>query len=183
MRRLHDTAPARSPFRAHALLATLFALVLLLPAPARAGDYHLLINGKAIHLESRPGVRLNERNLGAGLQYDFEPIRGGRWVPFFSVSGFSDSNRNPSYYAGGGFLRRYMLAENLDGLHVDAGAVAFLMTREGYLHGRPFPGILPALSIGTRGMALNITYIPKVDPKMIPLWFLQLKIAAGWMDG
>ncbi len=165
------------------LAAAVCVFLLALSGLAAAGDYSLLINGKAVHLESRPGVHLNERNLGAGLQYDFEPIRARRWVPFLSVSGFSDSNANPSYYAGGGLLRRFMIAPRLDGLHVDAGAVAFLMTRQGYHGGAPFPGVLPALSVGTRTLALNITYIPKVHPKLIPLFFFQLKLSAVWMDG
>ncbi len=35
---------------------------------------------------------------------------------------------------------------------------------------------LPALSVGTERVSMNITYIPKVDPKAVPLWFFQLKI-------
>ena len=42
---------------------------------------------------------------------------------------------------------------------------------------QPFPGVLPAFSLGNRKMALNLTYIPKVHPKLIPLWFSQLKVA------
>ena len=61
-------------------------------------------------------------------------------------------------------------------MHLDAGVVAFVMTRKSYMDGRPFPGVLPVVALGTDRVALNITYIPKVDPKMVPIFFFQLKI-------
>jgi hypothetical protein len=33
------------------------------------------------------------------------------------------------------------------------------------------------LSVGTKNVALNITYVPKVEPKSVPLWFFQLKVS------
>jgi hypothetical protein len=109
------------------------------------------------------------------VQYDFN-MTDSKWIPFVSASGFKDSNKNPSYYAGGGTLRRFAFGEEKNSLHLDAGVVAFLMTRKGYMDGNPFPGILPVVVIGTDRVALNITYIPKVDPKMVPIFFFQLKI-------
>lgn len=50
------------------------------------------------------------------------------------------------------------------------------MTRQDFNNGLPFPGILPAFSFGTDRIALNMTYIPKVYPKMVALAFFQLKI-------
>jgi hypothetical protein len=84
----------------------------------------------------------------------------------------NNSNRNPSYYAGGGALHRF----KFDGVHVDAGAVGFVMIREDYNDDRPFLGVLPAFSLGTKNIAVNFTYIPKIEPKSVPLWFFQLKI-------
>jgi hypothetical protein len=89
------------------------------------------------------------------------------------VSGFSDSNKNSSYYAGGGALRRFQF----DGTHVDLGAIGFVMTRKGYKDNQPFLGVLPAFSVGTSRISVNMTYIPKVEPKAVPLWFFQLKIS------
>jgi hypothetical protein len=63
-----------------------------------------------------------------------------------------------------------------DGVHVDAGAVGFVMTRKDYNDDNPFLGVLPAFSVGTRNVAVNFTYIPKIEPKSVPLWFFQLKI-------
>ena len=61
-------------------------------------------------------------------------------------------------------------------LHFDAGLVGFLMTREDYLGGDWFPGVLPFMSLGIKQVSVNITYIPKIKPKMVELWFIQLKV-------
>jgi hypothetical protein len=157
------------------LVIVALALTTLLPAPVQADQLSLLINGKAIHLDQPDGVDLNEDNWGAGLQYDFD-ITKSKWVPFLSASGFRDSNENMSYYAGGGTMRRFSCGETENSLHLDAGVVAFLMVRKDYNNGDPFPGVLPAVSFGTNRVALNVTYVPKIDPKMVPIIFFQLKI-------
>ena len=99
-----------------------------------------------------------------------------KWVPFVTASDFKDSNENMSYYAGGGTARRFYLGDGKGGLHLDAGLVAFLMVRKDFHNGNVFPGVLPVVSFGTDRVALNVTYIPKVDPKMVPIVFFQLKI-------
>ncbi len=141
---------------------------------AAAAEMHLLVNGKAIHINAPAGSHLNEKNWGLGLQYDGN-IVNKKWVPFATVSGFSDSNKNPSYYVGGGALRRFQF----DGTHVDVGAIGFIMTRKNYKNDQPFFGVLPAFSIGTERVSVNMTYIPKVEPKMVALWFFQLKVKLG----
>ena len=88
-----------------------------------------------------------------------------------------DSFENPSYYTGAGIVRRFHFSQKTDAMHFDAGVIGFFMTREDYRDGNPFFGMLPALSFGNRRFALNITYIPKVQPKMVALWFFQLKIS------
>jgi hypothetical protein len=155
-----------------AIFAHLLAIVVCLTATAAAADeLSLLINGKAIHLGSSSGSNLNEKNWGLGLQYDWDR-ESDKWRPFATVSEFRDSNYNTSYYAGGGALYRFQF----DRAHVDLGAVGFVMVRKDYKNGDPFLGVLPALSVGTKNVALNITYIPKIEPKAVPLWFFQLKI-------
>jgi len=156
-----------------AIFAHLLAIAACLTTTAAAADeLSLLINGKAMHLGSPNGSNLNEKNWGLGLQYDWERA-SDKWRPFATVSEFRDSNNNTSYYAGGGALYRFQF----DSAHVDVGAVGFLMTRKDYKNGDPFPGVLPVLSVGTKNVALNITYVPKVEPKAVPLWFFQLKIS------
>lgn len=155
-----------------AILAHLLAFAACLTTTAAAADeLSLLVNGKAFHTNSTTSNKLNEKNWGLGLQYDWHRATD-QWIPFATASGFSDSNRNMSYYAGGGAMYRFQL----DSAHVDLGAVGFVMTRKGYKNNDPFPGVLPALSVGTKNVALNITYVPRVEPKAVPLWFVQLKI-------
>lgn len=151
------------------------AILLGTSLTAGAGDLNLLINGKAWHLDSQPGVTYNENNWGAGLHYDFDATAGG-WRPFVNASGFKDSNENPSYYAGGGVMYRLWETDKLDNFAIDAGGLVFLMKREGFEDGNWFPGILPALTIGSEHLSVNVTYIPKVDPKMVPILFFQLKV-------
>ena len=155
-----------------AIFAHLLAIAVCLTTTAAAADeLSLLINGKAVHLGNTASKYLNEENWGLGLQYDWDRA-SDKWIPFATVSEFRDSNKNTSYYAGGGALYRFQF----DSAHVDLGAIGFVMTRKDYKNNDPFLGVLPALSVGTKNVALNITYVPKVEPKAVPLWFFQLKI-------
>jgi len=161
--------------RLRGLAVVTMACIAMLTAPAQADQWSLLLNGKAVHLENPPGTNYNEKNWGAGIQYDFDMTQS-KWIPFLTASGFKDSNGNPSYYAGGGSMRRFSFGEQKDSLHLDAGVVVFLMVRKDYMNGDPFPGLLPVVAFGTDRVTLNMTYIPKVEPKMVPLLFFQLKI-------
>jgi hypothetical protein len=141
---------------------------------AAANELSVLINGKAVHMSGSTNNTLNERNWGLGLQYDWDRV-SKNWIPFATASGLRDSNGNPSYYAGTGVMHRLQF----ENTHFDVGAVGFFMTRKGYRNGDPFVGVLPAFSVGYKSVALNITYVPKVDPKAVPLWFFQFKISLG----
>ncbi len=140
--------------------------------PLHAEGFSIVLNGASVHINPLPTQDFNEENWGLGFQYDFAAINK-RWIPFISASGFQDSLDNTSYYAGGGVMRRLIKSDNLN---IDAGLIAFMMTREDYKDNDPFPGILPVFSIGNEKIALNITYIPKVHPKIVPVWFFQLKV-------
>jgi hypothetical protein len=155
--------------------AALVAALALGVGSANADELHLLVNGKAFHIHPPEGSNFNERNWGWGLQYDYV-TPNAKWMPFLQASGFKDSFRNWSYYAGGGLMRHLVPEAGTNDLRVDIGAIAFLMTRKDYKDDKPFFGILPALSVGTDRVALNVTYVPKVEPKMVALWFVQLKI-------
>ncbi|MFN2309393.1 MAG: hypothetical protein ABR553_06600 [Gammaproteobacteria bacterium] len=146
--------------------------------PAHAGEFSLLLNGKAIHLDVPAGGDYNEKNWGLGVQYDM-PSAEHNWVPFVTASGFKDSESNTSYYLGGGYLYRYGFHWGRAPMHLDVGAVGFLMKRKHFKGGDLFPGILPALSLGTPWLSINMTYVPKVDPKMVPLLFFQIKVTPG----
>ena len=161
-------------------LMSALAMTALVSTSAQAGDLSLLVNGKAMHINAPASKNYNERNWGAGIQYDFDAIgQNKHWIPFATASGFKDSFNYPSYYAGGGIMRRYAPLSSNDTLRVDAGFMAFFMTREDFKNNQPFFGILPALSVGTKRVAINMTYVPKVQPKMVSLVFIQLKITLG----
>lgn len=149
-------------------------LVLLGPVlPAHADELGLVLNGKSIHLD--PKKEMNEANWGFGLEYNYRERNG--WVPFFTTSGFKDSNERMSYYTGGGVKRRFALSSGARGAYVDVGGIAFVMTRENYQDNRPFPGALPVLSVGMNKFALNITYVPDISvagSNIQPLVFFQL---------
>jgi hypothetical protein len=62
------------------------------------------------------------------------------------------------------------------------------MTRDDVSGGRPFPGLLPSVSIGNDKMGFNLTYMPKqaveatvnanmVDPTLSGILFLQFKVS------
>ena len=103
-------------------------------------------------------------------------------MSFAHGSGFLDSDDNASYYAGGGILRRYTAILADTEWRLDLGIVAFLMHRKHYRNGDLFPGALPFVSVGTQALALNVSYVPKVDPKMSPLFFLQLKVGLPFLQ-
>ena len=149
---------------------TICFLLLLLPGLALASEIHLIINGMAYHFERDKGY--NENNYGVGFEYDFD--RRGNWIPLVTGSTFKDSNEQTSNYLGGGAKYRFQLGKDKTGLHIDAGLVAFLMTRKDRNDNDPFPGALPFVSIGNEFFAVNATYIPEVTPKTSPLMYFQL---------
>jgi hypothetical protein len=144
-------------------------LLLLLALQAQADELHLIVNGKAVHLSNK---NYNEKNYGLGFEYDWAPRK--HWITFANGSFFKDSNENTSNYLGMGMKRRYELQDDPNGWHADVGGFAFLMTRKDYMNNNPFPGILPALSVGKQWFAINATYIPKISPKHVNLFFFQL---------
>ena len=143
------------------------------------GSYHVILNGRSFHLSERKnGKSFNENNLGSGFQYDFTSEDNEQWINYINGSVFNDSLNNASYYIGAGKARRFPLRQ---GWRIDLGYLAFVMARKDYNDYNPFPGILPVVSIGTRRLAVNMTYIPQLGDAPTELIFLQLKISTkGW---
>jgi hypothetical protein len=162
------------------------ALVLLLmPLCGLADDteWSIVLNGKAVHMHSERDW--NESNWGLGFELEFETE--SRWVKMALGNGFRDSQNEMSYMAGAGLKRRFRLRARAPDLYFDLGAVAFLMTRQDVNHNQPFPGILPAFTVGRRNLALNVTYLPgeivdratnarAIDPGLDGILFMQLKV-------
>ena len=149
----------------------IMALMLGIHTSVYAGELHVVVNGKAIHLD---GGDYNEENWGLGLEYDFAPKSD--WIKFINASWFKDSNYNTSKYIGGGIKRRFRLDNEDDGWFFDAGAIAFLMTRKDHKDNDPFPGILPFVAVGNGPVTLNLSYIPSVSPKYKELLYFQLLV-------
>ena len=136
-----------------------------------AEELFVVLNGKAIHSGSG---NYNEDNWGIGFEYDMKTE--DKWIPFVAGSTFKDSNDQTSNYLGGGYKYRIPLEKNKEGWRVDFSLIAFLMTRKDYNNNEPFVGALPFIAIGTSKVMLNVTYIPKVTPKTVSLFYFQLKL-------
>ena len=141
-----------------------------------ADSFNLIINGKAVHENKR---NYNEDNWGLGFEYHFAENK--KWINFVNGGFFKDSLSNTSKYLGGGIKRRFLLNGDKDGWHIDTGITAFLMTRKNFKNEQPFFGALPYVSVGTSDVAINVTYIPSVSPKLVALWFFQASVkVAEW---
>ena len=151
--------------------AVIMLFVLVAMQQVYADDLYLVLNGKSYHLEDR---NFNEKNIGLGMEWDIS--RGGNWIPFVAASEFKDSHSNPSRYLGGGVKYRYHFDADPDGWYSDLGMIAFLMTRHDWKNNNPFFGALPFATLGYGPVALNFTYIPRVTPKSVPLFYIQAKV-------
>ena len=170
--------------RCNLVLSTVAALLATLYAPVdAAGETHLVLNGRSYHIDS--SYDWNENNAGVGVEFHFE--QKSAWRTVAMANSFRDSNDGMSYMAGGGLHRRLFETERLAGFYVYAGLNAFLMTREDVNDNKPFPGVLPSLTVGNRTVGMNLTYLPRqaveettnstvVDPTISGIVFLQFKV-------
>ena len=167
-------------------LAGLIGLTLigLFAHDARAGEFAAVINGRSIHLDASRDW--NEANTGLGLEYEF--ASRSRWKKRLMANGFRDSHDEMSYMAGGGLHRNLVSSDRFGGFYLDAGINAFLMTRKDVNDQRPFPGILPSVTVGNRYAGFNLTYLPEAaveefldariaDDSVSGIVFLQFKVA------
>lgn len=166
------------------LAPALIGLTLLLPvSTSMAGEISSVINGKSFHLGA--STNWNEDNVGLGIEYAFDAR--GRWKPVMMFNGFVDSSDRMSYMAGGGLHRNLYTSNRLRGLYLDVGLNAFVMTRDDVDGGRPFPGVLPSLTLGNDYGGFNLTYLPKLavermtsarmaDQSIRGIVFLQFKL-------
>jgi len=160
------------------------ALLISLAPVAHGTGFSAVLNGKSIHLDSE--YDWNESNVGLGLEYMLPTEH--RWKRILFANGFRDSMDEMTYMAGGGLHRRLFESDRFAGLYLDAGINLFLMTRDDVDRGRPFPGVLPSLTIGNRYVGMNLTYMPRdavqefvnaefVDPSISGIVFLQVKVS------
>jgi hypothetical protein len=149
---------------------------------AAAGQLDLIVNGRSYHVNSE--YDWNENNFGLGLEYQFDTK--SRWIWSANGNVFLDSQENVSYMAGGSLKRRLFQSEHPLGFYLDAGVTGFVMARADINDYKPFPGILPVMSVGIKNFGMNLTYLPKkavhdlahanvADPNIDGIFFLQFK--------
>ena len=165
-------------------LIVVATLLSLLSSPAFAGKLSAVVNGKSYHFNS--SYQWNENNYGFGVEHEF--TQKSAWRKIAMANGFRDSTNNMSYMAGAGLHRRIYETDQLEGFYIYAGLNAFVMTREDVNGNKPFPGLLPSISIGNDKVGLNLTYMPKkavemttnsdmVDPTLSGILCLQVKVS------
>lgn len=171
--------------RANIVLLCAVTLLVAFPwSSADAGTFNAVINGKSYHFNST--YDWNENNAGLGIEHVFEST--SPWRTTVMANAFKDSTDTMSYMAGGGLHRRLFETERMSGFYVSAGLNAFVMTRADVADSRPFPGILPSVSIGNDKVGFNLTYLPRkaveastrstiVDPTISGILFVQFKVS------
>lgn len=161
-------------------------LLTVLAPTAMAGEFSAVLNGRSFHIGAAEDW--NENNLGLGVEYQF--ASESRWKKVLMANGFRDSNESMSYMAGAGLHRTLFDTHRLADFYVDAGITGFVMTREDVNDNRPFPGLLPSLTIGNRYAGINVTYLPvqavekltgarMVDGSISGIVFVQFKVSVG----
>jgi lipid IVA palmitoyltransferase len=98
----------------------------------------------------------NEFPAGIGLgkgRYN----SSGNWEGMYAM-GFSDSHYQPSFMVGYGWVPTWNLGDSQ--IKAGVGLTGFLMSRQDYFGGIPFPGVLPIASLSYRQLALQAAYIP-----------------------
>ena len=164
--------------------AIITTIIILTSQTATAGGINAVLNGKSYHLDS--SYDWNENNTGLGVEYQFK--QKSAWRKVLMANGFRDSTDNMSYMAGAGLQGRIYETHKLGGFYVYAGLSAFVMTRDDVNDNKPFPGILPSISIGNDKVGFNLTYMPKKaieettsshvqDPTLSGILFLQFKVS------
>ncbi len=94
----------------------------------------------------------------------------GNWEGMYAM-GFLDSHSKPSLMAGFAWIPTWQSSHSP--LKVGVGVTGFLMSRNNYLNGIPFPGVLPIASISYSNLALQAAYIPSLkhnDGNVLFVW-------------
>jgi hypothetical protein len=170
----------------HCARLILGCLFTLLTSTAVAGELSAVLNGRSFHIGA--AENWNENNLGLGIEYQF--ATESRWKKILMANGFRDSSESMSYMAGAGLHRTLFATPRLGDFHVDAGINAFVMTREDVNGNRPFPGVLPSLTLGNRYAGINVTYLPvqavekltgarMADGSISGIVFVQFKVSVN----
>lgn len=100
-------------------------------------------------------------------QYNEYPAGGGIGLGRYNASGnyegtyamaFLDSHSEMSYMAGYAWIPTWNMGQSE--VKVGVGLTGFLMSRQDYFGGFPFPGVLPVASISYKQLAVQAAYVP-----------------------
>lgn len=126
----------------------------------REGDYELYVPLYTYHMPwAYTQEQLNsytEYPGGIGLgkgRYN----ASGNWEGMYAM-GFRDSHGDPSFMVGYGWIPTWNVGKSE--VRVGVGLTGFLMSRNDYFGGIPFPGILPVASLSYSNLALQAAYVP-----------------------
>lgn len=81
----------------------------------------------------------------------------GNWEGLYAM-GYADSHSQPTFMAGYGWIPTWNLGKS--DVKVGVGLTGFLMSRQDYFGGIPFPGILPIASISYKDLSIQAAYVP-----------------------
>jgi palmitoyl transferase len=98
----------------------------------------------------------NEFPAGLGLgkgRYN----ASGNWEGIYAMT-FMDSHNKPSYMVGYGWMPTWEIGQS--DVKVGLGLTGFLMSRQNYVGGIPFPGILPMGSLSYGNLSVQAAYTP-----------------------
>jgi palmitoyl transferase len=132
--------------------------------PADAAYWDVYLSGYAWHnrhsYSEKQLNKMNETTWGGGLGHSTRDARGNESA-WYAV-GIRDSNRRPQWM--GGYTYQWMFSSAPDaGPELGAGLTAVVIRRHDWYHGRPFPALLPVVSLGTHTGKLIATYVPKLS--------------------
>lgn len=100
-------------------------------------------------------------------EYNEYPAGGGLGLGRYNSSGnyegtyamaFLDSHSDMSYMAGYAWIPTWHIAKSE--VKVGVGLTGFLMSRQDYFGGFPFPGVLPLASVSYKQLAIQAAYVP-----------------------
>lgn len=141
------------------------------------GKYSLIVNGISKHFDIGPtfsNTSLNQANYGAGIEYDFSKSKENKISWILNVGEYKDSLNSNAFYIGGAGLYDIYSEKNF---YIRGGLQVAGFYSPNYNLGNPFIAPMPALSIGSSNVGVNIVVIPKV-PQFLDtgVVFMQLKI-------
>lgn len=146
-------------------LSTLAVAALIVASTAAAdGSIALQINAVSHH---PGGGDFHERNTGIGIQLTEARGSALRRIAFGTLI---NSMGDRSWYAGAAFAHRFGEAIRIEpGIFL--GAVTYPSSGRAVL-----PAILPVLTLGIDGGAINAIYVPPVRGKTVPAVVFQLTL-------